>query len=73
MKVIDLRKALEGVPDNLEVVVIGHFGEGIRINPSGIRIRKKVNVVDAWWDWKNNKNIETVLALPGVDIGPEPD
>ena len=74
MTVKELRDNLEGVPDDTPIVVRGHFGESITVEPFCWGLRKGPNrLVNNWWDRRNEGKIGDVFEIPHVDIGPEPD
>ena len=69
MLVGELRKLLDHFPDDAEVVVIGHFGEGIRMSKPYIKLN--VEVGDAYYS-KDRVENKIVCAFDDVDIGEEP-
>lgn len=76
MKVRELRKAIEDLPDDMEVVVIGHFGEAIRVPDYDTPrvVEGPVHIQDDWYlPSKGAITPYAVLAMPKVDIGPEPE
>ena len=73
MLVKDLKKALENVPDDLEVVALGHFGEGVRAGePYDYRVCENVKVVNYGWS-DHGKTHKQVFVIPTADIGPVPE
>lgn len=68
----ELRKKLENLPDDMKVVVIGHFGEGIRVRDFGCKLRDSCQVVDSYWEDYGGKELEDVFEIPHTEIGDEP-
>jgi hypothetical protein len=71
MTVGELRKVIIDLPDDMEIVVCGHFGEGIRMISQPHVTEAKV--VNAHWEFRTPGSLQQVLAFPYIDIGEEPD
>ena len=65
MTVGDLKKKLEGVDDSLELVVLGHFGEGVPVESWGWTKMRNVNV-------EGGEPYSDVFEVPFTSIGEEP-
>lgn len=74
MTVKELREKLEDLDDDMEVVAMGHFGEAIRLDSYGFRVRSGPNrLVISGWQRRGESTKDDVFAIPVADIGPEPD
>lgn len=75
MTVGDLKKKLEDVDDDLEIVAMGYFGEGIRYDTYGWDVRSGVGVCNYNWEWREAVSgpKQKVFVIPSVDIGEIPD
>jgi hypothetical protein len=72
MNVRELRYKLAHLDEDMEVVVVGHFGEAIRVDASEFRIEPGPNrLVDGGWDDGGDETGD-VFCIPDVDIGPDP-
>jgi hypothetical protein len=70
----DLREKLEGIDGSLEIVVKGHFGEGLRVNSWDWRVNS-LSVGDSYWDWREicDSEPEDAFVIPYTSIGDAPD
>ena len=68
----ELKRKLENLPDGMKVVVIGHFGEGIRVMDSICEPQGSCQVVDSHWDSHDDKELEDVFVIPHTEIGDDP-
>jgi hypothetical protein len=73
MKVGDLKEFLAELPDDMECVVVGHFGEGNKMDLP--RLRKDIPVGVGYEGWRKaiDRPPETVVEFAHMDIGEEPD
>ena len=72
MTVKELREKLEGVSDDLELVVVGYFGEGIRVDTYGWRVGRR-QVVNSHWSCTDDLEEQGVFEIPFTDLGEAPD
>ncbi len=75
MNVIEMKELLKDLPDKMEIVTIGHFGEAIKFDTGQIYVHKGPNVlVDTYYDCRNGVEIEEdVLDITSPSHGEEPD
>lgn len=65
MNVGDLRKKLEGVADEMVVVVVNDFGHGEIVSAYGIGVEtRQVCDPDKPWDFNRNTAEKNVFVLP---------
>ena len=72
MTVKELRKKLEGVSDDLELVVVGYFGEGIRVDTYGWRVGRRRVIPYYWHDYELHEE-QDVFEIPFTDRGESPN
>lgn len=76
MTIGELRDKIEALPDDMEVVVIGHFGEAIRKSPYTFRVvdRQPLPIHDTWEDYNGTTDeYVEVFEIANTDLGEEPD
>ena len=73
MTVGELREKLKGVADDVEVVGMGHFGEGVRVSSCCCGVHENVHVGVAGGWRTDGPASKIVFEIPVADIGEDPD
>jgi len=72
LKVGDLKKILNKLPDDMPIGRVGHFGEAWLIDPHDVY--KTSGYLTPNWSWRNpNRTDVELLTFDMPDIGPDPD
>lgn len=63
MTILELKKLIERLPDEMEVGTTDHYGDYVKVDIRNLRTS----------DVEIKKKVVTILRLPVIDIGEEPD
>jgi hypothetical protein len=70
LKVADLKKLLERLPDDTPIGRVGHFGEFCPMDEFSFSVCEAFVTAEEWFD--DHRRSITVMDICPPDIGPEP-